>query len=108
MMAEEEKLTYVGYRAGINPRLLSLGSLLFDFVNPRTRDPYIHDQLTADEKIAWAIEDPVENCWVAYNRGKACSFGGGVVNLAELNASRDSGSYNIVVAKSGCKIELLK
>ena len=104
-MAEEEKLTYVGYRAGINPRLLSLGSLLFDFVN---RDPYIHEQLTADNKITWTVEDPVENCWVGYSRGKGCSFGGGVPNLAEFSASRDSGSYNIVVAKSGYKIELLK
>ncbi|KAL8820775.1 MAG: hypothetical protein Q9191_007447 [Dirinaria sp. TL-2023a] len=107
-MAEEEKLTYVGYREGINPRLLSLGSLLFDFANPRTRDPYIHEQLSADDRIAWATEDSVENCWAGYSRKKGCSFGGGVMNLAELTASRDSDSYNVVVAKSGCKIELLK
>ena len=107
-MAKEEKLTYVGYREGINPRLLSLGSLLFDFANPRTRDPYIHEQLTAHDRITWATEDPVENCWVSYSRGNGCSFGGGVMNLAELSASRDSDSYDVVVAKSGCKTELLK
>ena len=108
MMAGEEKLTYVGYREGINSRLLSLGSLLFDFANPRTRDPYVHEQLTADDRIIWATEDPVENCWVGYSQGKGCSFGGGVMNLAELSASRGSDSYSVVVAKSGSKIELLK
>ena len=107
-MAMEEKLTYIGYREGINPSILTLGSLMFDFANPKTRDPYIHEQLIADQRDLWAIDDPVENCWVSFSRGKGCSVGGGMLNLAELNVSRTNDTYNIVVAKSGSKVELLK
>ena len=81
---------------------------MFDFANPKTRDPYIHEQLTAEERDLWALDDPVENCWATYSIGKGCSVGGGMLNLAELNVSRTNDTYNVVVAKSGSKVELLK
>ena len=49
-MAMEEKLTYIGYREGINPSILTLGSLVFDFANPKTLDSYVHEQLIAEER----------------------------------------------------------
>ncbi|MCJ1437294.1 hypothetical protein MMC27_006680 [Xylographa pallens] len=107
-MASEEKLTYIGYREGVDPRLLTLGSLVFDFVNPRFQDPYIHENLTPDELDLWTIDDQRLNCWIGYKTGKGCSFGGGILNLAELNSSHDVDNYHVVVASNGSKIECIK
>ncbi|MCJ1283429.1 hypothetical protein MMC26_002758 [Xylographa opegraphella] len=107
-MVSEEKLTYVGYREGVDPRLLTLGSLVFDFVNPRFQDPYIHEKLTPNDLDLWTINDPRSNCWVVYKTGKGCRFGGGILNLAELNSSRNNDNYHVVVASTGSKIECIK
>ena len=107
-MPSEEKLTYIGYREGVDPRTLSLGSLVFDLANPRTKDPYIHEKLTPDNLSQWTVEDQRTNCWARYSSGKGCALGGGVLNLAELNVSHDKTDYTVVVGKSGSKIEFLK
>lgn len=107
-MPNEEKFTYVGYREGFDPQVLNLGSLVFDFANPRFTEPYVHEKLNADELELWTLADQRENCWLTYSTGKQCSFGGGMVNLAELNMSKETGNYNLVVAEKGSKVEILK
>ncbi|MCJ1377614.1 hypothetical protein MMC17_000709 [Xylographa soralifera] len=107
-MASEEKLTYIGYREGVDPRLLTLGSLMFDFVNPRFQDPYIHEKLAPDDLDLWTIDDQRRNCWIGHKTGKGCNFGGGILNLAELDSSHNIDNYNVVVASTGSKIECVK
>jgi hypothetical protein len=45
-MAPKEKNTYFGYNEGHDHSLLRLGSLVFDFANPRTKRPYYHHEVT--------------------------------------------------------------
>jgi hypothetical protein len=44
-MAPAEKVTYFGYNEGFDSRLLRLGTLAFDYANPRAKRPYYHREV---------------------------------------------------------------
>ncbi|KAH7228622.1 hypothetical protein B0J15DRAFT_556236 [Fusarium solani] len=102
-----EESTYFCYAEGINADCLRLGSLVFDYANPRTRIPHIHKpskNLLDDPPQAAADERPT--CYMAFERGKSNSFGAGLKQLLEFDHSRAGNSYCLVVGKNGSKIEL--
>ncbi len=41
-MAPLERATYFAYDEGFDPQLIRIGSLVFDYANPRTKRPYNH------------------------------------------------------------------
>ncbi len=41
-MAPTEKSTYFGYNEGYDPIRLRLGTMVFDYANPKDKRPYIH------------------------------------------------------------------
>ena len=107
-MTTKEKVTYVECREGFDPSMLTLGSLVFDFADPRDLEPYDHEKLSEDELEQWTTADQRKNCWVTYRSGRECSLGGGIVNLAQLDRSKDINDYNVVDATTGSKVEILK
>jgi len=40
-MAPSEKTTYFQYEEGMDPSVLRLGNIAFDYANPKTKRPYI-------------------------------------------------------------------
>lgn len=44
-MAPAEKDAYFGYNNGHDPTLLGLGTMVFDYANPRTKRPYFHPEV---------------------------------------------------------------
>ena len=47
----KELSTYYGYTNGYDPRVLRLGNMALDYVNPRTREPYIHDEIRLRDSL---------------------------------------------------------
>jgi hypothetical protein len=44
-MAPVEEVTYFGYNEGFDSQLLRLGTLVFDYANPRAKKPYYHHEV---------------------------------------------------------------
>ena len=44
-MAPLERTTFFAYNEGVDPDLLRIGSLVFDYANPRTKRPYFHREV---------------------------------------------------------------
>lgn len=102
-----EESTYFCYAEGVNADKLRLGSLAFDYANPRTRTPYIHKpskSLLDDPPQAAGDQRPT--CYMAFERGKSNNFGAGLKSLLEFDHSRAGSSYSLVVGKNGSKVEL--
>ncbi|KAH6987654.1 hypothetical protein BKA56DRAFT_653406 [Ilyonectria sp. MPI-CAGE-AT-0026] len=102
-----EESTYFCYAEGVNADWLRLGSLAFDYANPRTRTPYIHKpskSLLDDPPQAAGDQRPT--CYMAFERGKSNSFGAGLKGLLEFDHDRAGSSYSLVVGKNGSKVEL--
>lgn len=102
-----EESTYFCYAEGVHADWLRLGSLAFDYANPRTRTPYIHKpSKSLLDDPPQAAEDQRPTCYMAFERGKSNSFGAGLKGLLEFDHDRAGSSYSLVVGKNGSKIEL--
>jgi hypothetical protein len=104
-----EENTYFCYAEGIDSQFLRLGSLAFDYANPRSQAPYIHTysrNLLEEPALASADQRPV--CYLAYERGRSNSFGAGIQQLLTFDTSRTGSSCSLVVGKDGSKFELVK
>ncbi|OAP60501.1 hypothetical protein AYL99_05503 [Fonsecaea erecta] len=102
-----EETTYFCYTEGVDAQWLQLGSLAFDYANPRTREPYVHSsEKILQETPLRASADQRPTCYLAYERGKSSNLGGGLKSLLEFDHSRAGRSYSLVVGKDGSKVEL--
>lgn len=51
-MSPKEKVTYFVYNEGVDPNILRLGTLVFDYANPRTtRKAYRHGEIRYTSSI---------------------------------------------------------
>jgi hypothetical protein len=102
-----EESTYFCYAEGFNPWRMHLGSLVFDYANPRLREPYIHnsgDILLQQPPQATGDHRPV--CYLAYERGKSSNLGTNLEQLLEFEVSHAAVIHQLVVGKDGSKVEL--
>ncbi|MCJ1385653.1 hypothetical protein MMC17_008776 [Xylographa soralifera] len=105
-MAPLERRTYFGYREGLDPSVMTLGSLLFDYTNPRTKRPYIHEDLSSAATEQWCLVDERSSCYIAYKGDNRISFGVGLNDLAAIDTNRSGSSYSVVASPKGSRVEL--
>ncbi|KAK4444795.1 hypothetical protein QBC34DRAFT_442299 [Podospora aff. communis PSN243] len=108
-MAVREMETYFGYsEPGHDVDRLRIGSLVFDYANPRTKRPhYGHhevDELLNDPSIAEKVE--YDECSMTLRTNKSSSFGFGLGELLDLEHSREREMYRHVMGPSGLRVEL--